>query len=98
MIADAALLIFVLLPFVDWAAALILARTVRRYPAIHSLRERRNVALAIAAGTTVIALLALNSRIFHVALIPDVQTVIVVIALAAPSAFNAVWLYEAVKS
>lgn len=98
MIADVALAVFILLPFVDWAAAFVLVRTVRRYPGIHSLAERRNIAIAIAGGTTIIAILALNSRIFHIGLQPDVQTVIVVIGLAAPSVFNAIWLYEAVKS
>lgn len=94
---DAQLAYFVLLPVIDWLAVVLMTGFVRQYRGLDSAIERRNIALAIALGTTIIAVLAINARMIHFLIPPDLNFVIIAIAIGAPSLFNAIWAWEALR-
>lgn len=94
-VAALAPIVFAVLAVVDIVAVLVLTRYVRLAPGVRSLRERRNVALAIAVSVTTICFFATNSRVMHIPIDPTLQTVVLVAALSIPSIVNLLWLKRA---
>ncbi len=94
--SDVLIALLLLAPIIDWATVAMLALVSRSAPEIRSLRERLWVALAIAIGTTLIALLVINSRWLH-AVPSDIAVALLVVAIVAPSAVNGLWLYRGMR-
>lgn len=94
---DVAIVLFIGFAIIDFIATIVLARRSHLFPHIRSLRERRNVSLAITSEVSFVCLLALNTRVFHVDINRDWQTSLLIIALSLPSLVNIVWLRRALQ-
>lgn len=91
MVLDLVSFLFVGLPVIDWTAVAVLARASRRHALVVTLRERMLIAVAIAAVTTVFALLGL-ARLGHVAVPNDFAAVVIAVVIAGLSLVNLAFL------
>jgi len=82
-----------LLPAVDWLAVWALHRFVGWYPRLRTARERRRVAVAVAALTSVFAGLGL-ARLGHLDLNDTLAALVIVASVASLSIVNAMFLWQ----
>jgi hypothetical protein len=75
--ADVLFPLLVILPFIDWTAAILLLLLARQEPHIDFLTERAAIAVVTAIMTTVYALVALNTQLDFAVLDRDVALVVV---------------------
>jgi hypothetical protein len=94
---DVAAIVFVILGLLSMATAIALIFLSRTFPDISALRERRNIAIAIALSVTLVSFLAVNSRLLHITLDPGFQTLVLIVALGAPPLVNTTWLVGVFK-
>lgn len=90
---ELAIAALILLPVVDWLAVAVITALLRHYPSVHALRERRALAAAIAALTSLFAVLAL-ARFGHIELPGELVGRLIVLAVCGLSAINAVFLWQ----
>jgi hypothetical protein len=90
-VLDVVSFVFVGLPIIDWTAVAVLVRANRRHPLVVTLRERMLIALAIAAVTTVFALLGL-ARLGHIAVPNDSAAVVIAVVVAGLTLVNLAFL------
>lgn len=90
---DWAAVILLGLPVIDWTAVWVIQRALRHYPRVKALRDRRRVAVAIAATTTVFAFLGL-SRLQHIELPGSVAVALILGAVCGLSAVNLAFLWQ----
>jgi hypothetical protein len=88
---DALVILLILLPPVDWLAAIVLGRLAMRYPHVLTLRERAVAAAAIAFVASIAGLLAW-SRIGFLSLSGNDALFLLALALTIVSLPSVVWL------
>jgi hypothetical protein len=91
VVLDVVSFLFVGLPIIDWTAVVVLVRACRRHPLVITLRERKLIAVAIAAVTTVFALLGL-ARLGHVTVPNDLAAVAIAVVIVGLSLVNLAFL------
>lgn len=90
-------IVLVVLALLGWATSLDVRGLSGRNPTIRSLAERRRVSYAITFEVTILVALIISARWFGVSLGRDVNTVVFLVALGAPSLVNAMWLWPTIK-
>ena len=80
-------------PILDWIAALLLVRAVRRFPGIRALRERTYVAVGIALATTIYFFVALNAEIGFSYFDMETTQTLARLAVSSIGLFPLYWLW-----
>ncbi len=83
--------VLVILPPVDWVAALILGNLALRYPHVLTLRERAMASAVVAVVATIAGILAW-SRLGIVAVSDDTAILLAAVALSVASLPSVIWL------
>lgn len=89
---EAAVIVFVEITALTWVTAWRCRKLSNAYPAIRSLAERKRVSYAVMWETSIISMLAINSRLHLFDLPRDLTTLLLVLALTVAPWVNSRWL------
>lgn len=90
---EIAALPLLILPVIDWAAVVATSSVLRYFPRVRALRERRNIAVSIAALSTLFSVLA-AARLGHLELPGEAVGRALVLAVCALSLINGLFLWQ----